>query len=217
MNAVLKVLEFPRRLSGSVATAQGHPSARGKQDAPVWRLGEVKGRLVELSGEAASANVTAAVAMLADAQQRGETAAWVTPQDGVFFPPDLTTHGIDLGALAVVFGRDAASRVRSVEKLARSGAFGLIVVDCRGADEVPLNALTLLASLALRHDAAIIFLTEKKPERPSLGSSVSLRIETRKQRERLGRARLEFHALRDKQRGPGWTLGSTYDGPPGVR
>ena len=94
-----------------------------------WGRAGLSGRLVELSGEGASAVLTAAMGLVRDAQEERETTAWVATQKSLFFPPDAAAGGIDLGALAVIRVPDLPYVPRAADKLARSGAFGLIVLD----------------------------------------------------------------------------------------
>jgi hypothetical protein len=54
----------------------------------------------------------------------------------------------------------------------------------RSDADVPLALLTRLLGLAERHDTVVLFLTEKAPAAPSLGSLVSLRVEARRERMR---------------------------------
>ena len=63
------------------------------------------------------------------AQLRGEPVAWILARPSSFFPPDLHAGGIDLEALAVVRVPDAAAAARAADKLLRSGAFGLVLLD----------------------------------------------------------------------------------------
>ena len=101
------------------------------------------GRLLELSGDPqgplATARTSAAVRILRDAQQAGETAVWIQPQSGALYPPDLAACGIDLNALLVVHvplpsGPNPTrawphALCKAAELLLRSGAFGIIVLD----------------------------------------------------------------------------------------
>src|SRR5688572_30810068 len=59
-------------------------------------------RVIELSGHVMSARTTAAVALVIQAQARGEPVAWIQPEGGSLFPPDLAASGVDLDALIVV-------------------------------------------------------------------------------------------------------------------
>jgi recombination protein RecA len=90
------------------------------------------GRLIEVSGLGASARHTTAAALVRQAQLEGETTAWIQPEGGSLFPPDLAESGIDLEALVVIHvprDRGEVGLARAAELLLRSGAFGLCVLD----------------------------------------------------------------------------------------
>jgi recombination protein RecA len=190
-------------------------------------LEEVAGRLVELSGEGACAVLTLAVGLVLDAQAAREPVAWVSSDESSFYPPDLADSGVDLAALVVV--RIALASLLSkthpssqalavaAERLLRSGAFGLVVLDL-GKDAVLSQALqSRLLGLAQRHHAALVCLTEKSEESPSLGSLVSLRAQA--VRTWLARDRFvcELRVRKDKRRGPVWSEREVYRGPLGLR
>lgn len=155
--------------------------------------------------------------MVLDAQVAGEPCAWVTRSESTFFPPDLARVGVDLDTLAVVFVSSAAQAARATARLVRSGAFGVVVMDLGPSADIPIPLQGHLAGLAIKHDAAIVLITEKTASAPSVGSMVSLRIEA--QRERLDEARfsIRFAILKDKRRGPGWTHEEVARGPAGLR
>ncbi len=185
---------------------------------PRWRLAEVSGRLVELSGAHAASWLTMAFALVLDAQQRGEPAAWITARAATFFPPDAALTGIDLSALPVVFTADAHEAARAADKLARSGAFGLLVLDLLGGrPELPPALQSRLAGLAERHDTAIVCLTEKPSSAASLGPMVSLRLETRRDDPRDAAFTCRVGALRDKRRALAWADVEVCRGPAGLR
>src|SRR5262245_13238621 len=96
------------------------------------------GRLVELSGvvDGACARLSTAIAVVHRVQAEGDTAAWIQPDGGPLYPPDLAEAGIDLDALVVVHVPSAAlphtlcvGLCKAAELLLRSSAFGLVVVD----------------------------------------------------------------------------------------
>ena len=94
-----------------------------------WSLQELSGRLTELSGSNDGACLTLAISMVLDAQLQGETVAWVSSIDSTFYPPDVHDSGVDLDALAVIRVPDTRDIMHATDKLARSGAFGLVVFD----------------------------------------------------------------------------------------
>jgi recombination protein RecA len=193
--------------------------------APAWALPELAGRLVELSGPGAAATLTLALRLVLDAQGRDEPAAWLTDRGSCFFPPDAADGGVDLDALVVVRVAEPAAVARAADQLARSGAFGLLMLDL-GRARVPDPLQSRLLGLAQKHETAIVFLTEKPSTAPSLGSLVSLRCEAGAVRPEPGSAsgfgcespfECALRALKDKRRAPGWSYQEACRGPAGLR
>ncbi len=188
------------------------------------RLGqaELAGRLAEISSAAgASAGLSLAVALVRDAQQMGETTAWVTPGGATLFPPDAERAGVDLGALAVVRAGGPRDVPRLAERLVRSGAFGLVVLDLvdDGARARMAPALlNRLAALCREHEAAAVCLTAKPDEAPSLGALVSLRAVARRRRVDQPSAHyvIEAEVIRDRRRPGRWTHVIPCRSPEGV-
>jgi len=201
---------------------QGSPARR-------WRRGELCGRLTELSAWGPSASLTLAIDLVLEAQQQGEPVAWISTRESSFFPPDAAANGVDLGALPVVHANSGRTAGRAADRLLRSGAFALIIIDLgrteRGRTErdrgagagLPLPLQSRLLQLALKHDAAVLFLTEKPSTAPSLGSLVSLRAQARRRKTGPGRYTCELLVLKDKRHGPGWQHDTFRNGPPGLR
>lgn len=180
-----------------------------------WTLSEMAGRLVEISGSTASAALTIAFTLVREAQARGEPVGWVTSTEHSFYPPDAARGGTDLAALVVVRVVQAESIARAGEKLLRSGAFGMVVLDL-GAADVPMPLQTRLTGLAHRHHTALICLTEKAGGAFSLGSLVSLRAHAERRRVRDNRFACALRVLKDKRRGPTWNYEELYAGPAGL-
>jgi recombination protein RecA len=168
---------------------------------------------VEISG---AARLTVAFGLTLEAQRQGEPVAWVMPKEESFYPPDAAEGGVDLDALVVVRVPDAGSVARAADRLARSGAFGLVVLDL-GAADVPMPLQARLAGLAQKHHTALLCLTERERETPSLGSLVSLRVQAQRKRISQGRFECELRVLKDKRRGPTWTHTEECRGPAGLR
>lgn len=183
-----------------------------------WSRAELSGRLCELSTPgSAPAALTAAFALVLDAQRTGEPTAWIAAAADTFFPPDVAASGVDLAALIVVRVPDARSAGRAADRLLRSGGFGLVVLDL-GRDAVLTAGLQgRLVRLALKHAAAVICLTEKSSAAPSLGSLVSLRAEAQRRRRGADDFSCGITTLKDKRRGPGWSHREVYRGPDGLR
>jgi recombination protein RecA len=208
--------------------ARIHPS--GERDAP-WSLAQIAGRFVELSGTGPTAYLTAAFGLVLDSQLQGEPSAWITRPQSTFYPPDVVAVGVDLRALVVVRAPDGLSLPRAALQLVRSGAFGLIVMDLTAREpavrlqSIPAPLQTRLVGLAQKHETAIVVLTEKTADRPSLDSLVSLRADVR--REQIhprapsahpipARYEVRLHIIKDKRRGPGRTHREICHGPPGL-
>lgn len=208
---------FARRGVRSAAMTAPRSRAASSFD-PRWKLAELSGRFIELSGEGAASWLTMAFTLVADAQQRGEPVAWITARTATFFPPDAALNGVDLAALPVIFVADAHAAARAADKLARSGGFGLLVLDLVGGRPDLAPALqSRLAGLAQRHDTAIVCLTEKAPATASLGPMVSLRCEARRDDLRDAAFTCRVEALRDKRRSSAWTDVEVCRGPAGLR
>ncbi len=178
-----------------------------------WNLEEVRGRLVQLSGEGV---LTVATQLVADAQEAGEPVAWVSGESD-FYPPDVAASGVDLGSLVVVRAQDARTAARAADRLLRSGGFGLVVLDLTADADVPLALQSRLLGLAQRHGAAVVCLTRAPEDGPSLSPLVSLRAHTRRQRNSPGVFVCTLRPLRDKRRGSSWEFQKCYAGPAGVR
>ena len=180
-----------------------------------WSLGEVAGRLVEISASKAPAALTIAFTLVREAQERGEPVGWITWAESFFYPPDAAQGGTDLAALVVVRLADIKNIARAGEKLLRSGGFGVVVLDL-GAANIPMPLQTRLTGLAHRHHTALLCLTEKDGAAFSLGSLVSLRAHAEKKRLDGNRFACALRVLKDKRRGPTWNYEELYTGPAGL-
>jgi len=219
------------------ATLAEAPSASPKPDAApdlAWNLDALSSRLVELSGSESAARLSAAFGLVLEAQLRADRAAWVTLKCSSFFPPDVADGGIDLEALPVVRVPDARAAGRAADHLVRSNAFGLVVLDLSSGPfpdghtrrrpreddhwpmTLPVPLLTRLLGLACAHDVAVLILTRKSSDAPSLNSLISLRAEAQWSGDD-GRYEVRISVLKDKRGGPGWTHLEACRGPAGVR
>ena len=193
--------------------------AANEELAAPWGLAALRGRLVELSARGATATLTTAIDLVLEAQVAGEPVVWIMLANGSFYPPDVADTGVDLAALVVIRAGDATGAARAAERVLRSGAFGLVVLDLSaagaGAHEISMAHQGRLVTLAQAHDAAVVCLTEKPAETASLGSLVSLRAEALRARSGGADFELTLRALKDKRRGPGWTRKLKARGPAG--
>ena len=181
-----------------------------------WTLSAFAGRFGEISGDEAGTPLTLVFRLVREAQERGEPAAWVGGWESAFFPPDVAEAGIDLAGLPVVRAPDTLAAAGAADLLLRSGAFGLLVLDVGAGASLPLPAQARLAGLAKQHDTALICITKKPNDRPSLGSLVSLRVHTVRTRKDRDRFQCEVRAIKDKRRGPGWKHAEICHGPDGL-
>ncbi|RKZ15243.1 recombinase A [bacterium] len=194
----------------------GNPaSAEAPSAPPSWTRDELAGRLCELAAGPDTAALTAAFALVLDAQVTGSPVAWVTARAAIFNPPDVAASGVDLASLVVVRTDSARRAGRAADVLLRSGAFGLVVLELGTSAVLPTPLQGRLVQLARKHDAAVLCLTQKTAAEPSLGSLVSLRAQARRQRV-PGGFRCELEIDKDKRRGPGWRWRERFRGPDGL-
>ena len=182
-----------------------------------WNSAALGGCLAELSGTAAAPSLTLALGLVRQVQREDEPVAWITRTASTFFPPDAAEGGVDLAALPVIRLDGVRQRLRAADQLARSGAFGLLVIDLGDCLDLPLAVQSRLAEQALAHGTLILCLTEKTERQPSLGSLVAVRGQARCVRHGPDRFACRVQALKDKRRGPGWTDQEWCRGPDGMR
>ena len=215
-------------------------SARSSQLEPAgarFSFEALRGRLLELSGAGATAVLSAAVALVLEAQLAAEPVAWVTLQDSCFYPPDVVDSGVDISALAVVRVPDVVRAGRALEQLLRSGAFGLVVLDLgtprsvigsraprdagdghgmKEARRLSVASQGRVAGLAQQYQCVAVCITEKKDDQESMGSLVSLRADAARERDD-GAFFITLRAIKDKRHGPGWSQRVRAIGPAGLK
>ena len=191
-------------------------AATPRTETPLWSREHLAGRLCELSSRSGAALLTSAFRLVLDAQLEGEPVAWVAAGPDTFFAPDAAENGVDLNALVVVRVPDAQSAGRVADRLLRSGAFGLVVMDLNFNPTISVPLQTRLAQQARTHDAALLCLTSKAREAPSLGSMVSLRGQTSCRRLEVDRFRYRIEILKDRRHGPNWSHTEVCRGPDGL-
>lgn len=184
---------------------------------PAWDWPELAGRLSELSAYRGGPALTLALTLVRDAQRRGERAVWVTARRSCFYPPDAQELGVALEALVVVRPPTEADVPVAGEWLARCGTFGLVVLDLGTRAQVPMPLQSRLATLAQRHDLAVLCLTEKDSTSASLSSLVSLRAHTRLRRRAVEQFECELEVHKDKRRSRPWRHVEVVRGAPGLR
>ncbi len=177
----------------------------------------LRGRLVEVQSDGQGASLSVVFDVLLEAQEAGEPVAWVTATSSVFCPADAALGGVDVSALVVVRVRNVVSGLRSAERLLRSGAFGVVVMDLGPTPQVPVGALGKLVKLAQHHDAVVMGVTGSRRGRVSLGPLVSLRVRTERARGAEGLFSCSVDVLKDKRSGLGWSSSWDWSGPSGLR
>jgi len=187
----------------------GTPSSRE------WTLEALAGRLVEISSTEASASLTAATHLVLESQLRGEPAAWIATGTSSFYPPDVAASGVDLDALVVIRAGTTLHATRAADHLLRSGGFVLIVVDLTEDATLRMPVQSRLSGLANAHRTAVVCLTRKTRDMPSIGSLVSIRGEADTERLEFDRFAWEIDVIKDKRRGPGWSHTGVCRGPEG--
>lgn len=190
--------------------------ARGASQ-PGMTFAALAGHITELCAQGASATLTAAMRVAYQAQCEGEPVAWVTGRQSCFYPPDALENGVDLEAVAVVRVPEAPDIGKAADYLVRSGAFGLVVLDLGAEGRLSEKQLTRLLGLARKHGTAIVCLTAKPETAPSLGALVSLRAPVKRARRSAGGFEIEWRAMKDKRRAPGWRHTEVCRGPAGLR
>src|SRR5262249_26298009 len=129
---------------------------RGELCEQLWGLAALRGRLVELSARGAAGTLTAAIDLVLEAQREAEPVGWIMLAETSFYPPDVAETGVDLAALVVVRALDAVTAARAAERLLRSSAFGLVVLDLGSHTELAMAIQGRLVTLAQTHDAAVV-------------------------------------------------------------
>jgi len=181
-----------------------------------WKISTFAGRFGEISSDPAGAPLTLVFRLVLESQKQGEPVAWITSLGSTFFPPDAADIGVDLSAMAVIRVPEFLSAARATEHLLRSGSFGIVVMDVGPNAHLPLHAQSRLAGLARKHDTALLCITEKESDQPSVGSLISLRVHSEKTQGKEDVYRCAANVLKDKRHGPGWGHIEVCRGPDGL-
>jgi len=193
---------------------KGHPV--GTPSSREWTLEALAGRMVELSSDAAGATLSAATALVLETQHRGEPAAWILGGSSSFYPPDVAASGVDLAALIVVRANSTIKAARAADHLLRSGGFGLVLLDLVDDANLRMSVQSRLSGLANVHQSAVVCLTRKKSDAPSIGSLVSIRGDTSVGKASFDAFEWVIDVVKDKRRGPGWNHTGVCRGPEGL-
>jgi recombination protein RecA len=201
-----------------LAATRPHEQERPAGAPARWGRAALAGRLVELSSATGAAALTWAVRLAAEVQRAGRPVAWVMTRADAFYPPDVAANGVALETLALVRVPEAAAVPRAAERLARSGGFGLVVLELHALGPraaLPPALQGRLVQHALRHGTIVLCLTEKPERSPSLGSLVSLRALAQRCRAPQGPAR-EAAAGAVREAAPGAAAGPAAGTGPGT-
>jgi recombination protein RecA len=193
----------------------GSPAARTARE-PQWSLAGLSGLLTELSSQGGAGVLSLAFSIVLDAQALNETVAWITDSESSFFPPDAAASGVDLDTLTVIRLPGVQAMLKGADRLVRCGAFGLVVLDLGASPAVADGVVSRLAGLAERHDTAVLCLTEKRRDAPSLGARVALRAEARRRVMPDGRYACTVDVFRDRRQGRTWSHEELLTGPEGL-
>lgn len=191
-------------------------SPEDREEKPHWSRAQLAGRLCELSSFPGNALLTAAFRLVLDAQIEGEPVAWVTATPDTFFAPDAVASGVDLDALVVIRTPNTKTAAYAAERVLRSGGFGLVVMDLHVEPIISVPLQVRLAQQARDNHSALLCLTIKSREEPSLGPMVSLRGQASFRRLEVDRFQYEIEILKDRSYGPGWCHIEICRGPDGL-
>jgi hypothetical protein len=152
-------------LAGATTTATGWPQV----DAMLGG-GLPRGRLTELVGARSSGKATLALAAVARATRTGQLVAWVDGP-GELYPPVAAAEGVDLERLLMVrsggtTGGVGLAAARAGEIVARSRAFGLVVLDLPERASFPDRAASRLRAAAHETGIAVVALTSRRGALP---------------------------------------------------
>ncbi len=160
------------------------------------------GRLVEISGQNSASRMSLAVSFVAHIQKLGPV-AWIQPEHGGLFPPDLSQAGVLLDSLVVVQvprRPDRYDLIRAAELLLRSGSFELVVVDL--TEGVPRGSAarwqSRLQGLVRQHRSRCCLLSQNDSQDPSLGPLIGVRIVPERMQRADGSFQMFPRVIKDK-------------------
>ena len=125
------------------------------QEAP-WTYQGLLGRLALFTG---TGRVSAAVQLIAQAQQHKEPCAWIVEKGFEPFAPDLQASGVALDSLMLIRLKEHPQLARAADLLARTGGVGLVIIDSRSLPSK--GALKRLANHAQRHHMSAVILSDQ--------------------------------------------------------
>lgn len=207
---LVKAADLDDEVTADVADAMSPDDPTASATTSWWTREELIGRIAELYGNDHSGHLTLAGSFVHQFQTAGEPVAWVTTTTDTFFPPDLAGTGVDLTSLPVVRLSDPVAATTVTDRLIRSGAFGLVVLELIGEHQIPTGILGRLVRLTRQQEASLVCLTQRP-----LGSMVSLRGTIHRHQEGSDGI-YGVVVQKDRRRGPGYRLSYRYRAPHGV-
>lgn len=187
-----------------------------------WSYAALQGRLVSLLPGAMSASMSAVFQVLWDAQNEGETVAWIGGTQSCFFPPDVARLGVDVDALTVIRLNTDKDMWFAADTLIRSGGVGMVVIDLASmaGHRTTKGVLSLqhrLAGLARANNTAVIILPHRETMTDN-GALVSLTVKTHAHPLNLpaGSYRLDAFPQKDKTGTSNWKTEAVCDVPDGL-
>ena len=125
-----------------------------------------RGRLSEVVGARSSGKASLALATAARATGAGQLVAWIDGP-GELYPPVAAAQGVDLERLLIVkSGADGLAAARAGEIVARSRAFGLVVLDLPERASFPERAAARLRAAAHEAGVAVLALVARRGALP---------------------------------------------------
>lgn len=202
------------RLTPAQSLREPQPLATGFSELDALLLGGFgTGQVVELSGAASSGKATLAFSACLRALDAGRACAWIGSPER-FCPLAALESGADLERLLVVHAEGGLAQLRAAQTiLACPGAVAVLVVDAPPGFRPKSAQLVKLQRLAERSGTALVFVSERVGEEPSLGSIVSLRLHLSRPRFGALRARV----LRHKGGATGQSVEEPVHGPDRLR
>ena len=184
--------------------------------AELLKIANLSGKLVELSGEL---QLTRASEWIHEAQAVGHLCAWLST-DALFYPPDLERNHIHLQSLITVQLRKRNDLFHACERLLRSGAFKLLIIDLGECRNLSLSTQSRLAALAKKNGSIVVFLTNKRKIQQSLGAFISMHLFSERHliKDTTSTIRHRTRLIANKIKGAraGWKVEESYRAPLGL-
>jgi len=121
----------------------------------------------------------------------------------------------DFARRSFPFHRELFNAIRD-QDAATARAKTLAILDIVEDSNLRMNVQSRLSGLANAHQSAVVCLTRKKTDAPSIGSLVSLRGDTSVMRTGFDEFTWDVEIVKDKRRGPGWSHSGLCRGVEGL-